>query len=85
MAEHDNHGHSVAAWTGVTVLMVAAAVMSAAVVWPSTGLFIAGAVLAVVGIIAGKVLAMAGFGQRKGTEGAPEPAPGRSQIDSGIS
>jgi hypothetical protein len=85
MAHHDNHGNSVAAWTGVSILMIAATVMSAAVVWPSTGLFIAGAVLAVVGIIAGKVLAMAGFGVRKVTEGSPEPEPGRNQIDSGIS
>ena len=29
---HDNHGQSVAAWTGVGILMVAAVVMSWAVV-----------------------------------------------------
>ena len=73
---HDNHGQSVAAWTGVGILMVAAVVMSWAVVISSTGLFIAGAVLALVGVIAGKVLAMAGFGVQK---------PGRNQVDSGIS
>ena len=73
---HDNHGQSVAAWTGVGLLMVAAVVMSWAVVIPPTGLFIAGAVLAVVGVLAGKVLAMAGFGVQK---------PGRNQVDSGIS
>lgn len=73
---HDNHGQSVTAWTGVGILMVAAVVMSWAVVISSTGLFIAGAVLALVGVIAGKVLAMAGFGVQK---------PGRNQVDSGIS
>lgn len=73
---HDNHGQSVAAWTGVGILMVAAVVMSWAVVISSTGLFIAGAVLALVGVIAGKVLAMAGFGVQK---------PGRNQVDSGVS
>jgi hypothetical protein len=84
MAHDESHGHSVAAWTGVTTLMVAAVVMSAAVVWPSRGLFIAGVVLAVVGVVAGKVLAMAGFGARKSTEGSPEREPGQSQVDSGI-
>jgi multisubunit Na+/H+ antiporter MnhG subunit len=73
---HDNHGQSVAAWTGVGILMVASVVMSWAVVISSTGLFIAGAVLALVGVIAGKVLAMAGFGVQK---------PGRNQVDSGVS
>ena len=73
---HDNHGQSVAAWTGVGILMVAAVVMSWAVGISSTGLVIAGAVLALVGVIAGKVLAMAGFGVQK---------PGRNQVDSGIS
>lgn len=85
MDHDDNHGKSVAAWTGVTILMVAAVVMSAAVVWPSWGLFIAGVVLAVIGIVAGKVLAMAGFGARKASEDTPEPEPGQSQVDSGIS
>lgn len=65
MSEHDNHGNSVAAWTAVGVLIVAAIVMCAAVVWPNRGLFIAGVVLAVVGVVAGKVLAMAGFGADK--------------------
>jgi hypothetical protein len=84
MAEHESHGHSVAAWTAVSILMLASCVIAAAVVWPSKGLFIAGLVLAVIGVIAGKVLAMAGFGVRKGTESSSEPAPGRSQVDSGI-
>ena len=38
---HDNHGQSVAAWTGVAILTVAAAIMCWAVVVASTGLFIA--------------------------------------------
>ena len=73
---HDNHGQSVAAWTGVAILTVAAAIMCWAVVVASTGLFIAGAVLAVIGVVTGKVLAMAGFGVQK---------PGRNQVDSGVS
>ena len=85
MAYHESHGHSVAAWTSVSILMVASLVMAAAIVWPSMGLFIAGVVLAIIGVIAGKVLAMAGFGVRKATEGSAETEPGRSGVDSGIS
>ena len=60
--DHDNHGQSTAAWTGVAILLVASAVMAWAVVVASKTLFIVGAVIAVIGVIAGKVLAMAGFG-----------------------
>lgn len=66
MSEHDNHGHSVAAWTAVGILTVAAAIMCAAVVWPNMGMFIGGAALAVVGVVVGKVLSMAGFGAKSG-------------------
>lgn len=65
MSEHENHGNSVAAWTAVGILTVAAVIMCAAVVWPNKGLFIAGAALVVVGVVTGKVLAMAGFGVDK--------------------
>jgi hypothetical protein len=63
MSEHeDDHGHSVAAWTAVTILIVASAVMSLAVLFPNPWLFVGGVVLAVVGVVAGKVLSMAGHG-----------------------
>ncbi|MGL5816099.1 MAG: HGxxPAAW family protein [Phycicoccus sp.] len=63
MSDHDDdHGHSVAAWTAVAVIIVASAVMSAAVLWPNGWLFAGGAALAVLGAVAGKVLSMAGYG-----------------------
>jgi hypothetical protein len=62
MSEHDDHGHSVAAWTAVTICIIAGAIMSVAVIWPNVWLFVGGAVLAVVGAVAGKVLSMAGYG-----------------------
>jgi hypothetical protein len=63
MSEHvDDHGHSVAAWTAVTILLVASAIMAIAVAFPNVWLFIGGVVLAVVGVVAGKVLSMAGYG-----------------------
>jgi len=64
MAEQ-GHGHSRAAWTAVTILLVASFLISVAVVITSWPLAIVGIVLVFVGVVAGKVLAMAGFGQTK--------------------
>jgi hypothetical protein len=61
MAEH-GHGHSTAAWTAVGILLVASFLICLAVVIVSWPLAIVGIVLAVVGVGAGKILAMAGFG-----------------------
>ena len=61
---HEGHGHSVAAWTAVAIILVGAVVMSLAVVFPHLVWFIIGAVIAVLGAIVGKVLAMAGFGAK---------------------
>lgn len=63
MDEHDNHGQSLAAWTAVIIMIAASALMSLAVAFPNVPLFIGGAVLIVVGAVAGKVLAAAGYGQ----------------------
>ena len=57
------HGHSRAAWTAVTILLVAAFLISLSVVVASWALAIVGTVLVVVGAAAGKIMAMAGFGQ----------------------
>jgi hypothetical protein len=63
MSEHDeDHGHSIAAWTAVIILIIAAAIMSFAVLFPNGWVFAGGAVLVLVGIVAGKVLSMAGYG-----------------------
>ena len=67
-AHHDpyGHGHSVAAWTAVTVVMIGSLVMSVAVVlgFDYLWLFIVGAVVAVLGAVLGKVLGALGFGSR---------------------
>ncbi|MGL4742983.1 MAG: HGxxPAAW family protein [Dermatophilaceae bacterium] len=60
--DDDDHGHSIAAWTAVSVVIVASAVMSAAVLWPNVWLFAGGAALAALGAAAGKVLSLAGYG-----------------------
>lgn len=59
------HGHSRAAWTAVTILLVASFLISVSVVVTSWALAIVGIVLVVVGVAAGKIMAMAGFGQTR--------------------
>jgi hypothetical protein len=83
--EHDSEGHSVAAWTAVGIILVGTLVMSLAVIFPSLLWFVVGAVVVVLGAIAGKVLAMAGYGGKKGSYQAAHRSelPGRGQVDSG--
>jgi hypothetical protein len=88
--QHESHGHSTAAWTGVGVILLGTLVMSLAVAFASVPWFVVGAVVAVLGAAAGKVLAMAGYGARASTRAAAEAdgpqqadLPGRNQHDSG--
>jgi hypothetical protein len=69
---HEDHGHSVAAWTAVAVLLVGSAVMAVAVVVTSVLLFVIGAVICVVGVVAGKLLGMAGYGAKDVPPVTPE-------------
>ncbi len=62
MAEHRD-GQSLAAWTAVVILLAAAFLICLAVVVLSWPMAIVGIALVVVGAAAGKILAMAGFGQ----------------------
>jgi len=66
MAEHQD-GQSTAAWTAVGICLLAAFLISLAVLLASWPLAIVGIVLVVVGAAAGKILASAGFGQTKPT------------------
>lgn len=58
------HGHSVAAWTGVVIILVGSLVCCIAVVFPSVIGFVAGAVIIVVGVIAWKVMTNMGYGEK---------------------
>ena len=87
---HESHGHSQAAWTGVTVILVGTLIMALAVIFPSVLFFVVGTVIAVLGVAAGKILAMAGYGAKASTRAAATNSgagradlPGRSQHDSG--
>ena len=57
-----HHGNTTAAWTAVGLLIVAALVMCLAVVFAVVWLFLVGVVLVVVALVAGKLLALAGYG-----------------------
>ncbi|WP_344254139.1 HGxxPAAW family protein [Terrabacter carboxydivorans] len=60
--QHEDHGHSTAAWTGVGIILLGTAIASVAFIIPSVALAIVGAVIIVAGIVAGKLLSMAGYG-----------------------
>jgi hypothetical protein len=62
--EHDNHGSTPAAWTAVTIIMIAFAVGAIGVVMASAPLFWVGAALIVVGLVVGKVMSMMGMGAK---------------------
>lgn len=64
MAEHGHpsHGNTVAAWTAVGILLVAALVLALGVILASVPVVVIGVVVAVIGVAAGKLLALAGYG-----------------------
>ncbi len=58
-----NHGHTTAAWVTVVLVLLGATVSSLAVMGALVWLFWVGMGIVVVGLIAGRVLKMLGFGQ----------------------
>lgn len=64
----EHHGQSVAAWTAVGILLLAAALicLSFPLAAVRTPLLVIGLVLVVVGLVAGKVLAANGYGIARG-------------------
>lgn len=62
--EHEDHGHSLAAWTLVAIVLVGCIVVGIGVVIASLVVGIIGAVVIVIGVITGKVLSMAGYGNK---------------------
>jgi len=61
-AQHSAHGQSLASWTAVAIIMLGALIMAIAVVITTVWLFVVGAVIVVLGAVAGKVLSAMGFG-----------------------
>ena len=62
-APHDLHGNSPAAWTAVTIVLIAFTVGAIAMVLgPNWVLFWISVAIAVLGVVAGKVMQLLGFG-----------------------
>lgn len=64
-APHDDHGSTPAAWTAVTIIMVAFVVGGIGVLLALPWLFWVGVGLIIVGIVAGKVMQMMGMGAKQ--------------------
>ncbi|MBU6348004.1 MAG: hypothetical protein KGQ38_05265 [Actinomycetales bacterium] len=64
MSEHEDHGHTVAAWTAVAIITVAFLVGTIGVIIAKPAIFWVGVSLIFFGLIAGKVLALLGFGAK---------------------
>lgn len=63
-AEHEDHGNTPAAWTAVTIIMIAFVIGAVAVLTANWVLFWVGAVgLTVVGAVVGKAMSMMGMGK----------------------
>ena len=60
-----HHGNSPAAWTLVVLVMVGALVISIGISVPSIVLDVIGGVIVVIGLVAGKVMSLAGYGSVK--------------------
>jgi hypothetical protein len=61
--EHEEgHGHSLASWTLVGLLLVGSFVLCLAIVVTNVPLAVIGGVVMVLGLVLGRVLQMAGFG-----------------------
>ncbi len=60
--QHESHGHSVAAWTAVGIILLGTVIGAVAVLVPSLVLGIVAFVVIVAGALAGKFLSMAGYG-----------------------
>lgn len=58
-----NHGHTVAAWTTVVVVLIGSTVAGLGVLFAVVWMFWAGLVIVLVGVIAGRVLKAMGHGQ----------------------
>jgi hypothetical protein len=61
---HDNHGQTPAAWTAVIIMIVASLVCAVAAVAGNVTWFIVGLGIALLGLIVGKAMAMAGMGKQ---------------------
>lgn len=83
---HESHGHSTAAWTSVGVILLGGLISSFALIFASAVVFWVGVVVMVVGAALGKILSMAGYGDKASSHAARAAGhaePGQNRHDSG--
>jgi hypothetical protein len=61
--KRSHHGNTPAAWTAVTIILIAFVIGAAGILVANAVIFWAGVVVGIVGAIVGKVMQMAGYGQ----------------------
>jgi hypothetical protein len=61
---HEDHGHTAAAWTAVTIMFLGSCISGAAVIVALPWLFFVGLGVIVIGAIVGKVMQMMGMGTK---------------------
>ncbi len=66
----DNHGQSTASWTGTGIILLGGLLISLGVVWVVSWMWIAGAVIAVIGVAAWIGMEKAGKGSPPGEKNA---------------
>jgi len=74
---HEDHGHTPAAWTAVTIMFLGSCVSGAAVIVSMPWLFFVGIGVIVVGAIVGKVMQMMGLGAHP-AQSTPAPSDTRA-------
>lgn len=84
VARPDHHGRSLAAWVLVGLMLVGAALICLSLPLAMKAMTVVGIGFVVVGLIAGKVLAMAGYGVVKDAHGFPQDAPDSAAPSIGI-
>jgi hypothetical protein len=76
-AEHEDHGNTPAAWTLVITFIIGSVISGVGFIIANPPVAIGGLVVCALGLLLGKVLAMAGFGKKPeagDAEAAAEPA-----------
>jgi Na+/H+-translocating membrane pyrophosphatase len=75
----NNHGHTWAAWTGVTIVFIGICVSGIFMVLAQPVGFVAGLVVSGAGGIVGLLMRAAGLGQSKPSDSASRPAQRQGQ------
>ncbi|NYI07145.1 HGxxPAAW family protein [Allostreptomyces psammosilenae] len=75
----NSHGHTPAAWTAVTIMMIGFLIGSIAVVLASPTLVVVGLVVVVAGLVVGGVMRQMGLGQKPRASARQGSQPARAE------